>query len=461
MMIDARYLQAQLRLPYHADLWRTLFPTLLPGVELFAVPVERPLDSAAERELATAFRQVGRAALADGKVVALCEVATTPGVDLLRNRVGLRTLVARAIDEVSAHAVLAFFLPPAGGDPAAPGPYRLTYAARETRLGPDPDTGVLTEFTRETAPRRYTFVLGPGEAARTAADRLARLAADTARRGPALPLDAVTDAFSVERLNKEFFTAYKDHYRRFCDHLTAAPPAVFGLDPTLLVPGADRKTRDRALKPVRDFVKRLLGRLVFLHFLQRKGWLGCDPARTDWTDGDHDFLRCLFDTAPAAERDRFHSTRLVPLFFETLNRADRPGDVFAVTGKRVPYLNGGLFERDFPGVETLDFPAALFDELLVFFGQYHFTIDENDPEEREVGIDPEMLGHIFENLLEDNKDKGAYYTPKPVVQYMCQQSLGHYLKGKFPADDPAALDEIDRFLREKSPVDVVHEPDAG
>ena len=66
----------------------------------------------------------------------------------------------------------------------------------------------------------------------------------------------------------------------------------------------------------------------------------------------------------------------------------------------------------------LDFPAELFGNLLDFFGEYNFTIDENDPEDHEVGIDPEMLGHIFENLLEDNKDKGAFYTPKAIVSYM-------------------------------------------
>ena len=54
--------------------------------------------------------------------------------------------------------------------------------------------------------------------------------------------------------------------------------------------------------------------------------------------------------------------------------------------------------------------------------QYNFTIDENDPNDAEVGVDPEMLGRIFENLLEDNKDKGAFYTPKEIVQYMCREA---------------------------------------
>ncbi|HSY20246.1 MAG TPA: DUF6577 family protein [Candidatus Acidoferrales bacterium] len=111
-----------------------------------------------------------------------------------------------------------------------------------------------------------------------------------------------------------------------------------------------------------------------------------------------------------------------------------------------------MFERDFDGVEQIDFPAELFHDVLEFFGQYNFTIDENDPDDHEIGIDPEMLGHIFENLLEDNKDKGAYYTPKAVVQYMCQQSLIHALIGHFPSD-PVARTEIEKLIRTKEPID--------
>ena len=107
--------------------------------------------------------------------------------------------------------------------------------------------------------------------------------------------------------------------------------------------------------------------------------------------------------------------------------------------------------RGFSGVDEVDFSAPLFAGLLEFFGQYSFTIDENDPDDQEIGIDPEMLSHIFENLLEDNKDKGAYYTPKAVVQYMCQQSLIHALCSHFP-DDAAARDEIGQLIRAKEPI---------
>ena len=98
-------------------------------------------------------------------------------------------------------------------------------------------------------------------------------------------------------------------------------------------------------------------------------------------------------------------------------------------------MNGGLFDTDFkdpktnqPLEKSIDFPVDYFQSLLDFFEQYNFTIDENDPYETEVGIDPEMLGHIFENLLEDNRERGAFYTPKEIVHYMCQESLVEYLK---------------------------------
>ena len=95
--------------------------------------------------------------------------------------------------------------------------------------------------------------------------------------------------------------------------------------------------------------------------------------------------------------------------------------------KDIPYLNGGLFERDAEDEPESVFPAEYFKKLFQFFGEYNFTIDENDPNDAEVGVDPEMLGKIFENLLEDNKDKGAFYTPKEIVRYMCQESLIAYL----------------------------------
>jgi hypothetical protein len=147
--------------------------------------------------------------------------------------------------------------------------------------------------------------------------------------------------------------------------------------------------------------------------------------------------------------EKFHSQCLTKLFFETLN-TKRPNDIFEVkglngklNGSRVPYLNGGLFEpENNKATLEIDFPADFFKELLEFFDQYNFTIDENSPDDHEVGIDPEMLGHIFENLLEDNRDKGAFYTPKEIVQYMCKESLIQYLLNTFHVQK-----DIEAFIR--------------
>ena len=120
------------------------------------------------------------------------------------------------------------------------------------------------------------------------------------------------------------------------------------------------------------------------------------------------------------------------MFFETLNtkRNDDIADSILGNNIKIPYLNGGLFDKDSIDKENIDFPYEYFADLMDFFSQYNFTIDENDPYDSEIGIDPEMLGHIFENLLEDNKNKGAFYTPKEIVQYMCRESLVEYLQTK-------------------------------
>ena len=110
--------------------------------------------------------------------------------------------------------------------------------------------------------------------------------------------------------------------------------------------------------------------------------------------------------------------------------------------KDIPYLNGGLFERDEDDEPESKFPADYFKRLFQFFSEYNFTIDENDPNDAEIGVDPEMLGKIFENLLEDNKDKGAFYTPKEIVRYMCQESLIAYLN----TCTSIAGDKIRRFV---------------
>ncbi|MBK7039663.1 MAG: hypothetical protein IPH46_04055 [Bacteroidetes bacterium] len=214
---------------------------------------------------------------------------------------------------------------------------------------------------------------------------------------------------------------------------------------------------------------------MFLHFLQKKEWMGCPVLKTErenediWQHGSIQFMAELFKQF--SNKENFHSQCLQVLFLETLN-TKRKNNIapflFKDTQCRVPYLNGGLFDTDKidkksskPIEALIDFPTDYFDKLFDFFEQYNFTIDENDPYDAEVGIDPEMLGHIFENLLEDNRERGAFYTPKDIVHYMCQESLIECIKSHVPS--VLAKEEnviaIETFVRQHSIHDLLTKRD--
>ena len=229
----------------------------------------------------------------ESKSKSLSTRSTLPETSIFRATVFRSESWSRApIDQVSAHAVLAFFVK--DGQPE----YRLTYAARESSF----DLETLEVQNRETAPKRFTFLLGPAEPCRTAALRLSELAA----RRDSLTFRDVERAFSVERLNKEFFGAYKKHYQRFVDYLineTDAPEKIFGVT----VARDEEKEFDKACKPVRDFAKRLLGRAASSSgfSLQREGWLGCNAKSKDWVDGGlANFMLHYFPAREGARRGR-------------------------------------------------------------------------------------------------------------------------------------------------------------
>lgn len=264
-----------------------------------------------------------------------------------------------------------------------------------------------------TAAKRFTYVFGESDNYyNTPVGRFDALQ----RNG--ISFENIKDAFSVERLNKDFFNGYKERYVKFLNHIN---------DDT---------------KENRDYVKKLLGRLVFLQFLQKKGWMGVPANQQGWNGGDKFYLNHLIERYEG--NDRLLSDVLEPLFFNTLNerRTNDLADSRLGDNIKIPYLNGGLFDKDELDKKDIDFPYDYFKELMDFFAMYNFTIDENDPEDSEIGIDPEMLGHIFENLLEDNKDKGAFYTPKEIVQYMSKESVAQYLKSNTPEELHTAIDSL-------------------
>ena len=275
-----------------------------------------------------------------------------------------------------------------------------------------------------TSPKRYTYVFGNGNLLyRTPIERFNLLQ----KKG--ISFENLKTAFSVEALSDEFFDKYRNQYADFIQYVTGKRYVKSGSKWEEKVQGTPNAALMQAFgydeKKIRDYIKKMMGRITFLHFLQRKAWM-C---------GDLNYMQNMFNRS-VYQHDYLDAV-LEPLFFGVLNtKPDEREAVFKAYNwdlqllrewKDVPYLNGGLFERDAEDEPESRFPADYFRRLFQFFSEYNFTIDENDPNDAEVGVDPEMLGKIFENLLEDNKDKGAFYTPKEIVRYMCQESLIAYL----------------------------------
>lgn len=377
-------LKHKLSAPFDFNEWKNILAQIFPNVDYLAK------ETIIGSDLVKSGGQVGTIRLDDGKSLGLFKFEVANNIVIARNRRGLRDIAIRYVDQDIIHGALVFYYSESQAD------YRLTYISKQTYFDSNGDL-----VTQSTAPKRYTFLLGEHEPCTTAARRLHELV--TKKNGGSVYLTDVTEAFSVERLNKEFFAGYKAQYAKFFQQLTDA-------------------------KQNRDYVKKLLGRLVFLQFLQKKGWMGVPASRDDWEIGNKNYLNDLIDKNE--ENDRLLSDVLETLFFDTLNKK-RDNDIADKSlgeNIKIPYLNGGLFDKDRIDALDIDFPYSYFKGLMDFFAMYNFTIDENDPDDSEIGIDPEMLGHIFENLLEDNKDKGAFYTPKEIVQYMSKESIAQYLK---------------------------------
>jgi len=290
-----------------------------------------------------------------------------------------------------------------------------------------------------TSPKRYTYVFGSDDLLyRTPIERFNFL------KKKGISFENLKTAFSVEALSDEFFDRYREQYADFIQYITGKRFVKVGSkweekrlsEPNAALMGAF----DYNEKKIRDYVKKMMGRITFLHFLQRKGWM-CD---------DLNYMQNMFENS--LYKNDYLESVLEPLFFGILNTkpaerealfADYDWDKSLLNEwKDIPYLNGGLFERDKEDEPESRFPADYFKRLFQFFSEYNFTIDENDPNDAEVGVDPEMLGKIFENLLEDNKDKGAFYTPKEIVRYMCQESLIAYLE----TNTSIAKDKIRQFV---------------
>lgn len=292
------------------------------------------------------------------------------------------------------------------------GNWRLSYMT--ITLDIDEKNKVVQNFSN---PRRKSFYLGPDA-------RIATPKKYLFKSGRVKTIEELESCFDVEVVTKEFFENYRKLFNKLSAHLKEdkAFAAFAG---------------NNSIK-LEDFAKKLLGQIVFIYFLQKKGWLGAKKEQHIY-EGDPNFLRNLIIKCES-EGKNFFNNKLEPLFYNAFNNEpERAGNFYReYFDCQIPFLNGGLFEplnnydweRSF-----LHIPNELFSNqeesgILDIFDLYNFTIDENSPVDQEVSVDPEMLGKVFEKLLDTNKETGSFYTPREIVSYMVKQSLIEYLKTK-------------------------------
>ncbi len=262
-------------------------------------------------------------------------------------------------------------------------------------------------------------------------------------------IENIKEAFSLEPVNKEFFSTVAMLFTKLAGGERQIGRKEFKGKGLLHLPS----TSDDTLK--KEFSIRLIGRLVFCWFLKKKH---SETGVSLLPEG-------LLSSASIRETSNYYHSILEPLFFETLNTPveERKKRFQSDPWAKVPFLNGGLFapdDHDFYQVNALGtsmfinvlkVPDTWIKDLFEVFESYNFTIDENTSVDVEISIDPEMLGRIFENLLAEinpetgetaRKSTGSYYTPRPIVEYMVDESLKQYLLNKTKVNE----DKISQLL---------------
>ncbi len=338
--------------------------------------------------------------LGDSIVFYVIELAKESSRD--RARTMQRNLVSTFMKDRYDYSLVAFYEPNSED-------WRFSYVKIEYEFN---EKGLKEKLS---SPKRHSFLVGPNEPNHTCKKQLLPLMINEIK----FDMSEIDDVFSIENVTNDFFNEYKS---LFLD-LTESLEEVKNIDSIVNKEFTDKKIESS------DFAKKLMGQLVFVYFLQKKGWLGVNEY-DKWGTGPKDFLRKIF-TRCINEKKNFFNDVLEPLFYDGFSKKVLD-DHFSQFGYKVPFLNGGLFEP----INNYDWETTdvildnnIFKEILDTFDKFNFTIKEDEPLEKEVAVDPEMLGKVFENLLEiiDRQSKGAFYTPRHIVHFMCQESLIYYL----------------------------------
>jgi hypothetical protein len=227
----------------------------------------------------------------------------------------------------------------------------------------------------------------------------------------------IEEAFSVESVTEKFYEGYINLFGKIKSALNRQKVT----------------TPEDKEKSLREYVHQLLNRIMFLYFVQKRGCFS----------GNNRFLADFWDGYKTKFRghDKFHKDWLNVLFFEALCLPaylfqEKPYlGQFNKCLKEAPYLNGGLFEKN--DLDKIEWYVAdkLFEDIFDFFESFNFTVEESTPFDIDISINPEMLGNIYEHLVnieeqEEQARAGIFYTPKAEIELMLRLSLVEFLFGK-------------------------------
>jgi len=261
--------------------------------------------------------------------------------------------------------------------------------------------------------RRFTYYVSPNLTNKTFLQRIGESDFSS--------LDKIKDAFSVEKVTSKFFKEFREYFEKTKKEFEKSNKNT--VCPWL----KSRYSGEEYKEQVNKFTYNLLGRIIFIYFLQRKGWI----------ENDNNYLRKYVQNE---NNFKLYLNFFRPLFFEIFAKKEKDrAENIKNQYKNTPYLNGGLFDKSNLEIQLekenifILFDDAFIRELILnFFEIYNFTIDENSPNDQEVSIDPEMLGKVFENTLaeEERGKKGTFYTPREIVHYMVKKSLLIFLQNE-------------------------------
>jgi len=406
------------------------------------------------------WERIGRYEDEDENIIDILIVKLKRETSLYRARTAQRNFVANYLmgklgTNSQKDAALVAFVTPDQED------WRFSLVKMEYRFSETP-AGRLKVKEEFTPAKRWSFLVGKNEKSHTAQSRFIEFLINDDYKPTLKDLEK---AFDIEVVTKEFFEKYRDLFIR----------TKLEIDKILL---NDKKVKDefenKGISSV-DFAKKLLGQIVFLYYLQKKGWFGVERGNA-WGTGPKDFFRKLFNKE-FGDYQNFYNDILEPLFYEAL-RTDRSADdhYYSKFNCKIPFLNGGLFDplNDYDWVNTdIIIPNELFSNsnvngILDIFDLYNFTVNEEEPLEKEVALDPELLGKIYEKLnairadnfdeyqsvlksgrkgdeTKFNKEYGVYYTPREIVHYMCQESLIYFLHSEL--NQKINLEDLEEFVR--------------